>query len=44
MIKRICPHCGKDNYSADTISKVWICAHCERDIWVKGVEVDVHKD
>ena len=36
MIKHTCPYCDKDNYSADTISKVWICAHCGRDIFVMG--------
>lgn len=27
MIKRICPNCGAENYSADTLF-TWICYKC----------------
>lgn len=32
MEQRICPHCHKPAYSADTISKFWICPHCGGEI------------
>ena len=32
MVKRTCKNCGTDNYSADTITDVWICLECGAEI------------
>jgi len=32
MIKRTCPNCNKDWYSADTSDSVWICGSCGAEI------------
>ncbi len=28
MVMRKCLNCGTENYSADTVSKYWICCKC----------------
>lgn len=38
MIKRICPNCGAENYSADTISSYWVCCKCGTKISKKPKE------
>ena len=41
MVKKTCPYCGKDSYSAGDDYK-WICPHCKKDITdVEAVPAEV---
>jgi ribosomal protein L37AE/L43A len=37
MVKRTCPNCGAELWSADS-SGVWICPECGAEIGAEGVE------
>lgn len=40
MVKKTCPYCGKDSYSATGAQK-WLCPYCEKDIThVEAVATD----
>ncbi|MFS8628778.1 MAG: hypothetical protein FWJ73_05400 [Limnochordales bacterium] len=39
MERKICPHCGKPNYSSLSYTEVWTCAYCGKDfLAVEGEE------